>query len=175
MEELEKSVKRYYSSGEVMKLTDVTYRRLWSWVDREIIYPSGRGRNGKRRLLFTFGDVIEVQTLKKLTDSGVRLASLLRCVARLRRELGNRGDHALASTRLVTDGRNVFRYLPAEDKLENLNEFGQFAFAFGLGDEIVTLREKARLLDRRSRYVFRRPDINEANAEIASRTRGAKG
>jgi len=140
-----------------MRLTDVTYRRLDSWVRRGIIQPSARGRIDieRRRRLFTFGDVIEVRTIKELTGSGVRLASLLICVARLRRELGQRGENALASTRLVTDGRNVFRYLPAEDKLENLNEYGQFAFAFGLGDEIATLRDKARQLDRRSRYSVR--------------------
>lgn len=121
--------------------------------------PSYRGARGRgNRRLFTFSDVIEVRTLKSLTASGVRLGALLACVEQVRAEIAAAGARSLASTRLVTDGQVVFRYHPVEDKLEQMDEFGQFAFTFGLGSEIKSLVEQAEKLDRRSRYSRRRLD-----------------
>jgi hypothetical protein len=96
--------------------------------------------------------VIEVRTLKSLTASGVRLGALLACVKKVRAEIASAGARSLAATRLVTDGQLVFRYHPNDEKLEQMDEFGQFAFAFGLGSEIKSLVEQAEKLDRRSRY-----------------------
>jgi DNA-binding transcriptional MerR regulator len=146
-------LKRYYSAKEVMVLADVTYRRLDSWVRRGIIRSSAREAGAsRRRRLFTFSDVVEVRTLRLLTASGVRLSALQACVERLRRDLGRQGDNVLASSRLVTDGVHIFRYVSNEDRLEQLDQYGQFAFAFGIGDEITSLSQKAQALDRRSRY-----------------------
>lgn len=126
------------------------------WCRREIIRPSKRRADGKgQRRLFTFRDVIEVRTLKALTAQGVRLSALKESVERLRKDLGVNGENALASTRLVTDGKTVFRYVPSQNHLESLDAFGQFAFAFGVGDEISTLLEKVGQLNRYSRYARR--------------------
>lgn len=146
-------VSRYFTSKEVIAITGVTYRRLDLWVRREIIRPSKRGANGKgSRRLFTFSDVVEVRTLKSLTDNGVRLAALVKCVQRLRADLAGADGSSVSSARLVTDGHTVFRYIAPQDKLESLDEFGQFAFAFGLGDEIASLTRISAKLDRSSRY-----------------------
>ncbi len=149
-------IRRYFTAGEVMSLTEVTYRRLDLWCRREIIRPSRRTAGGKgQRRLFTFRDVVEVQTIKSLTDRGVRLSMLIQCIERLRHDLDVEGMASFASTRLITDGRTVLRYVPKEDHLEGLDVYGQFAFAFGLGDEIGLLILKTKELGRHSRYKYR--------------------
>jgi DNA-binding transcriptional MerR regulator len=150
---LTETVRKYFCAGEVCALTEVSYRRLDLWCRRGIIKASGRKAQGTgRRRLFTFRDVIEVRALKVLTKRGVRLGMLTQCVERLRRDLRIDQEGALASSRLVTDGTMVFRYVPERDHLESLDQYGQFAFAFGLGEEISLLTKRARRLDRHSRY-----------------------
>jgi DNA-binding transcriptional MerR regulator len=150
------TIRRYFSAGEVAKLADVSYRRLDLWCRRGIILPSGRPAQGKGcRRLFTFLDVIEVRALMMLTKQGVRLGMLVRCVAQLRQDLRVAGDGAMASSRLITDGKTVLRYVPEKDHAESLDQYGQFAFAFGLGEEISLLSLRASRLDRHSRYVKR--------------------
>ena len=135
-------MRRYFTAGEVVRLTGVTYRRLDLWCRREIIQPSMRTARGRgQRRLFTFRDLVEIRTIKTLTAQGVRLAALLVAVNRIRRDFGDLDGSPLASARLVTDGRSVFRYVPARDHLERLDEYGQFAFAFDLGAEVAALRQ----------------------------------
>jgi len=151
------SLRRYFSAGEVARIADVSYRRLDLWCRRGIITPSRRIATGKgQRRLFTFRDIIEVRTLKSLTAHGVRLSALLECVTQIRRELSDADQNSFARMRLVTDGKKIFRYVPAVDHLEPLHAYGQFAFAFGLGDEIALLAERAMRLDRNSRYMHAR-------------------
>jgi len=149
-------MRRYFTAGEVVRLTGVTYRRLDLWCRREIIQPSMRTARGRgQRRLFTFRDLVEIRTIKTLTAQGVRLAALLVAVNRIRRDFGDLDGSPLASARLVTDGRSVFRYVPARDHLERLDEYGQFAFAFDLGAEVAALRGLISQLDGRSRYTRR--------------------
>lgn len=82
----------------------------------------------------------------------MRLSALAEAVNNLRREVGQNGVSALASSRLVTNGTTVFRYVPDENHLESLDGYGQFGFAFGVGDEISALILRANNLDLRSRY-----------------------
>lgn len=57
----------------------------------------------------------------------------------------------LVSTRLVTDGKTVFRLVDG-DRLEGLDGYGQFAFAFGLGAEVAHVAETVRKQGRPNRY-----------------------
>ena len=165
-------IRRYYSSGEVAALAEVTYRRLDLWVRRELIRSSGRRAAGKgQRRLFTFNDVIEVRTLKALTAKGVRLAALTQCIQQLRRHMDDNIERSFASIRLVTDGTTVFRYVPSKDHLESLDAYSQFAFAFGLGEEISLMSIRASKLDRSSRYTRR--SVNEDVRPTIRRRKGA--
>ena len=99
--------------------------------------------------------MIEIRTLKSLTAHGVRLAALSSCIQSLRVDLATHDGVSIASLRLVTDGKTVFRYVPEKSHLESLDQYGQFAFAFGIGDEAKSLSKSAKLLDRHSRYSSR--------------------
>jgi len=129
-------IKRYFTAQEVIACTGITYRRLDYWVRQDIVRASGRSvvRRGCPRL-FTFRDMVEIRVAKELTKNGLRLSALKESLRSIRKRLPFL-DAPLASERLVTDGKTVFRYLSGQDVLESFDEFGQFAFTFGLKDNI---------------------------------------
>lgn len=147
---------RYFTSKEAIKITGVSYRRLDLWIRNGIIRASRREAEGKgSRRLFTFSDLVEIRTLLALTGSGVKLSALVESAKRIRAEAGRNGVESLSSVRLITNGASVFRYLPELEMLESLDGYGQFAFAFGLGDHVKQLLDAASRLDRKSRYSSR--------------------
>lgn len=147
------NIRKYFTSGEVTRLTGVSYRRLDLWCRRRIILPSKRRARGRgHRRLFTFCDVVEVQTIKTLIDRGMRLPALEQSIKQLRRDLMREGILSFTSVRLITDGKELLRYIPQENHLESLNMDKQFAFAFGLGDEIENLINRVKRLGLNSRY-----------------------
>lgn len=134
-------------------ICDVTYRRIDTWIRGGLIQSSGRPSNGKgTRRLFTFTDLIEIRVLRGLTERGVRLQALKEAIRQLRRSLPESQTELLASTRLVTNGKSVFRLID-EGRLEGLDEYGQFAFAFGFGSEVAFLVETVKNQRRPIRYV----------------------
>ena len=129
-------INRYFTAQEVIACTDITYRRLDYWVRQGIIRASGRSevRRGTPRL-FTFIDIVEVRVALKLIDSGLKLSALRQSLKSIRKQLPSL-DAPLASKRMVTDGKKVFKYDPDLGSLETMDEYGQFAFWFGLGEEV---------------------------------------
>lgn len=143
---------RYFTAQEVIACTKITYRRLDYWVRQEIVRASGPGGVGRgKRRLFTFTDIVEVRVAMKLIENGLRLAALRKSIKSIRRQLPNL-DAPLASNRLVTDGRKVFRYDPDLGSLESIEEYGQFAFWFGVGEEVEAIRKEVEKMQRPVRY-----------------------
>lgn len=140
-----------------MLLTNVSYRRLDYWVRTGIIHSSGRPSAGRgSRRFFTFADLVEVRVLVRLTQSGLQLSALRNSLKQFRKKMPELMNAPLSSLRLITDGKTLFRYVPDGEKLESLDEFGQFAFAFDVGEEAFQLREAVISMKRpirRSAYV----------------------
>jgi len=129
-------ISRYFTAQEVIACTGITYRRLDYWLRQGIIRASGRAkvRRGTPRL-FTFRDIVEIRVALQLTGKGLRVSALRDCLKSIRRRLP-RLEAPLASERLVTDGKTVFKYVKDVGVLESFDECGQFAFSFGLGEEV---------------------------------------
>lgn len=154
-------IKRYFTSKEVISFTGVSYRRLDYWLSKGIVKCSGRsscGRGSTR--LYTFNNLIEVRAVKELVEQGMRLNSLKLCISQLRKHLPKISSSPLASVRLVTDGKTIFRILD-EDRLESMDEFGQFAFTFGIGDEILGLSKKVCERIRPIRYERQKKELSD--------------
>lgn len=147
-----KEIKRYFTAKEVLAYTGITYRQLNYWVCEGIIRASGRSvvRRGYPRL-FTFRDIVEIRVVKKLTSHGLKLSALKKCLRSIRKRLPKL-EAPLASERLITNGHTLFRYLSDTDTLESLDEFGQFAFSFGLGEEIKAAINDVNKLPKPTRY-----------------------
>jgi DNA-binding transcriptional MerR regulator len=146
---------RYFSSREAVSICDVTYRRIDTWIRNELIQASKRASNGKgSRRLFTFADLVEIRVLRSLTAQGVKLQSLKTSIARLRKLMPDSHGDLLTSARLISNGKKVFRILE-DGHWESLDECGQFAFAFGIGEEVAQLVKAVRKQERPIRYVKR--------------------
>ena len=102
--------------------------------------------------MFSFGDLVDVRVVKTLTEHGMRPTALRECIKRFRETISREDASVFSSLRLVTDGKKVFRYLSKEDKLESLDEFKQFAFTFGLEDQIKEVCAKAKKFEKPVRY-----------------------
>lgn len=132
-------VSRYYRSRDVIRLSGITYRQLDYWIRIGIIKSSGRNSAGKGNpRLFTFRDLVEVRTAKRLIDCGMKLQALRSALSFLRRYL-SKWDHALSSERLITNGVDLFVLAENNESLLNINQCGQFVFSFGLKEEIEGL------------------------------------
>jgi DNA-binding transcriptional MerR regulator len=149
-----KQIRRFFSSKEVLRLTGATYRQLDTWIRGDIVRATGVAAAGKgSRRLFTFLDVLEVRVVVSFTQNGVKLAMLKQTVSSLREHVGKTSDSdSWSSTRLITDGRRIFRFVSSEEVLESLDGCKQLAFAFDIGDELGTLINAAKLLDISQRY-----------------------
>ncbi len=119
-------------------------RMLDYWVESGVIEPSRyleTDRRGRTIYLFSFEDIVRIQLVKSLRDSGISLQQIRTAISRLR---GRRGKAWLASW-LITDGKGI--YQPTDDPriVESLvkGETGQLAFAivaFGPIRQIVHQR-----------------------------------
>lgn len=145
-------INRYFTAQEVIVCTSITYRRLDYWVRQGIIRASGRSevRRGTPRL-FTFTDIVEIRVALKLIDSGLKLSALRQSLKSIRNQLPSL-DAPLASKRIVTDGKKVFKYDPDLGSLESMDEFGQFAFWFGLGEEVQAVVKEVEKIPVPARY-----------------------
>lgn len=129
-------IHRYFTAQEVIACTGITYRRLDYWVKLGVIRASCRAkvRRGLPRL-FTFRDIVEIRVAVELTSRGLRISSLGNCLKSIRKRLPD-VETPLASEKLITDGRNLFRYVSELEAFEDIGEFGQFVFAFSFGEEV---------------------------------------
>lgn len=67
----------YLETPEVLRLCDLPYSTLDSWVRTGLVEPSVRAGSGRRRpRLWSIADVVEVRALKALRDAGAPLRVL---------------------------------------------------------------------------------------------------
>jgi DNA-binding transcriptional MerR regulator len=116
-------IRRYFSSKEVLRLTDATYRQLDTWIREDIVRVSGTPAAGKgSRRLFTFLDIAEIRIVVSFTRNGVKLSMLKETVKNLRIYLNNvPKDYVWTDTKLITDGRRIFKFVSSEELLESLD------------------------------------------------------
>lgn len=146
------SISRYFTAQEVIACSGISYRRLDYWLGLGIIKASGRSKvsRGTPRL-FTFRDIVEVRVALKLTDSGLKISSLRKSLKSIRGQLPKL-EAPLATERLVTDGKSLFRYVPEFEALESMDDYGQFAFSFALGEEVRAVVKEVKKMPTPVRY-----------------------
>ena len=132
----------YFTSKEVVAITNVPYRKLEYWLKIGVVKASKRHevKRGVPRL-FSFRDLVEISVVKDLTSRGLRVGRLVECINFIRTSVPDI-ESPLSSMKLVTDGRKIFKYVEKGAVLEELNNSGQFLFAFGLEDLIAHVVDK---------------------------------
>lgn len=125
-----------FTSLQACRLTGCTQNQLRYWDKIGLVRPSVQatgGRPGVRRL-YSFRDLIALKVLKSLLDGGMSLQRVRRAYQYLRDNAGL--EEHLASVKLVTDGKSIFKVCRSEDEILDVLKHGQMTFFVAL-DRLV--------------------------------------
>lgn len=126
-----------YSGHAAAEIVGITYRQLDYWARTDLVRPSladARGSGSRRR--YSYRDLLELKTIKRLLDAGIRLEVVREVFAYMRDNLGEDVTRANlviqgTSTVLVRDdgelidlvrkGQGVLNILPLAGVKEELD------------------------------------------------------
>lgn len=137
-----------YPTPIAAKLTGVSVATLDNWDRRGFLKASIQpaGGHGFARV-YSFRDVIAIRVARELKSEGIPLQAMRKVVAYLcaRKGLLTPSD-ALASTSLITDGRDVYE-IEGDVSTSTLRRPGQrMLLMVPLGELVAELQAKARAL-----------------------------
>ena len=144
----------YFNSRTASRIVGVSLRQIQYWDEQGFIHPSVRatGRGSKR--LYSFSDLVQLKVVKDLTDYGLSLQKIHRCLNYLKRYFPETAQ-PLSSLRYLTDGDKLFVLTSDRNKILDVMD-RQFVFSLGIGNLIRKLNgEVRRITGRPSKRVAR--------------------
>jgi DNA-binding transcriptional MerR regulator len=93
-----------YSGTQTAKVVGISYRQLDYWARTDLIRPSltdASGSGSRRR--YSYSDLLELKTIKKLIDAGIKLEQVRKVFDYLRQHVAT----DIASAHIVIDGGSV--------------------------------------------------------------------
>ena len=93
-----------FSGTQTAKIVGITYRQLDYWARTDLIRPSlsdASGSGSRRR--YSYGDLLELKTIKKLLDAGIKLEQVRTVFENLRGHVGVE----ISAAHIVIDGGSV--------------------------------------------------------------------
>ncbi len=103
-----------FNTKQVCKVTGATTRQLDHWDSKGLVKPSIQSASGRgSRRLYSYPDLVAIQTVKQLRDQEISLQRIRRCVQYLRRHLPDI-NKPLTFCTLLTDGHEI--YLVEDEK-----------------------------------------------------------
>ncbi len=107
----------------------ITYRQLDYWARTGLVVPSVQPAHGSgTNRLYSFRDILVLQVVKRLLETGVSLASIRAAIGTLR----DRGADDLAAITLMSDGVTVYE-CTSDDEVVDLVRGGQGVFGIAIG------------------------------------------
>ena len=109
-----------YSGTQSAKVVGISYRQLDYWARTDLIRPSltdAAGSGSRRR--YSYADLLELKTIKKLIDAGIKLEQVRKVFSYLRTHVST----DIASAHIVIDGGHVM--LCDGDELIDVLKHGQ--------------------------------------------------
>jgi DNA-binding transcriptional MerR regulator len=132
-----------FNSKTVSRIVGVSLRQIQYWDEQGFIRPSvklAEGRGTKR--LYSFSDLIQLKVVKNLTECGLSLQRIRRCLDHLRRYRPDKVP-PLQNLKYVTDGEKLFVLTSDKSKiLDVMNR--QFVFSLGIGNLVKELNGEVR-------------------------------
>lgn len=119
----------WYSAGEAANLSGLSAAMINYLCRQGIVTPScgcKRGHGARRH--YSFGDLVALRLVARLSEAGVSVLRLRESFQRLRTLHPNMRVESLIGKRAVTDGRDIY-LRGTETPLERASD-GQFVFAF---------------------------------------------
>lgn len=109
-----------FSTTQAGQITSTTARMLAHWDRTGLAKPSGKRAHGKgSRRRYTFGDLVAIQTVRRLRIAGCPLQKIRAAVDYIRKHHPETsGSDVLARLTLVTDGIDVFLVTNGDQLME---------------------------------------------------------
>jgi DNA-binding transcriptional MerR regulator len=109
-----------YSGTQTAKVVGISYRQLDYWARTDLIRPSLSDASGSgSRRSYSYNDLLELKTIKKLLDAGIKLEQVRKVFEYLREHVTT----DIASAHIVIDGGSVM--LCDGDQLVDVLKNGQ--------------------------------------------------
>jgi DNA-binding transcriptional MerR regulator len=109
-----------YSGTVAAKVVGISYRQLDYWARTDLIRPSLSDASGSgSRRSYSYNDLLELKTIKKLLDAGIKLEQVRKVFEYLRRHVTT----DIAAAHIVIDGGSVM--LCDGDQLVDVLKNGQ--------------------------------------------------
>ena len=132
-----------FNSKMVRRIVGVSLRQIQYWDERGFIRPSvklAEGRGTQR--LYSFSDLIQLKVVKDLTDYGLNLQKIRRCLHYLKRYSPETVE-PLSSLKYLTDGEKLFVLTSDRNKILDVMD-RQFVFSLGIGNLVRELNGEVR-------------------------------
>jgi DNA-binding transcriptional MerR regulator len=134
-----------FNSKTVSRIVGVSLRQIQYWDEQGFVRPSVKladGRGSKR--LYSFSDLVQLKVVKDLTDHGLSLRKIHRCLSHLKRTFPEAAG-PLQSLKYVTDGSKLFVLTSDKNKILDVMD-RQFVFSLGIGNLVRELDGEVRRL-----------------------------
>ena len=122
-----------FDSKSASRITGVSLRQIQYWDERGFIRPSvklAEGRGTKR--LYSFADLVQLRAVKNLSQHGLSLKKVRRCIAYLKRSVA--GTRSFTdSLRYLTDGEEIFLLTTDRNKILDAMD-RDFVFSLKIGN-----------------------------------------
>ena len=150
-----------FDSKMVRRIVGVSLRQIQYWDERGFIRPSvklAEGLGTKR--LYSFSDLVQLKVVNDLTEYGLSLQKIRRCLHYLKRYFPET-TQLLSTLKYLTDGERLFVLTSDRNKILDVMD-RQFVFSLGIGNLVRELDGEVRRLTGRANSRFSR---NERRAE----------
>jgi DNA-binding transcriptional MerR regulator len=124
-------IKKFYTSSQVCKIINITYRQLDYYDRTDFVKPSVKNAGGYgTRRMYDFDDLMKLRVIKKLMDAGISIQRIRKAKRFLEENNGKYGT--FSDVTLISDGETVYACNSDKDIIDTLKS-GQGVFGIALG------------------------------------------
>ena len=156
-----------FNSKMASRIVGVSLRQIQYWDERGFIRPSvklAEGRGTQR--LYSFSDLVQLKVVKDLTEYGLSLQKIRRCLTYLKRSFPETVQ-PLGSLRYLTDGEKLFVLTSDRNKILDVMD-RQFVFSLGIGNLVRELNgEVHRIAGHANKHLSRGGRVENKKAASA--------
>ncbi|MBI4529327.1 MAG: MerR family transcriptional regulator [Deltaproteobacteria bacterium] len=132
-----------FNSKMASRIVGVSLRQIQYWDERGFIRPSVKLADGRgSRRLYSFSDLVQLKVVKDLTNRGLSLQKVRRCVNHLRRSFPAR-EKPHDNLKYLTDGEKLFVLTSDREEILHAVE-QQFILSLGIGNLVRELDGEVR-------------------------------
>lgn len=121
-----------YRAGLVLKVVGISYSQLKYWDKIGFIKPSIKGAEKGTKRLYSFADLIRLNTAKSLLDSGISLQKIRESVGYLKKHEPEI-EEPLSQLKFLTDGKSVFALTRDPRKVIDVLNRSQLVWSVAIG------------------------------------------